>query len=273
LKTCSCQVRTCVPRYGVGTQAHKDLLPKLGNRARIGRCRREPTKDRKFDGKTRAYSWHGEREGMKHTVPAGQHLDLGNPHTKLHCRPCCTSKAGAKAPRRQGQAPRRGVELRLGCQVPGPAGPVTKPLVLKASSVPTPVLGRGWPQAAVHLEVCCDKSARVPMVSLSSWLHSLPRKRTFPRTRHRMCRLRQASLPGFSHFLRREPSQKTSLLLRVTPAGDTGQINCPPRRRAQDPDSREDAMSDKRGVRVPGTVELPGVVPAGKIAAPMWLTG
>ena len=56
-------------------------------------------------------------------------------------------------------------------------------------------------------------------------------------------------------------------MLRVAPAGDTGKINGPPRRRAQDPDSTEDRYkSTKVGVaesRVLGTLELPEVVHAG----------
>ena len=99
--------------------------------------------------KARAKPWYGERDTIRPT-PAGSDFGPDKPHATSHCAPWCTSKAGADAPRGQGQAPSEGVELQLGCQVPGPVGPVTKPPMPKASSVSTPARGRGWSQAAVY---------------------------------------------------------------------------------------------------------------------------
>ena len=69
-------------------------------------------------------------------------------HTSPHCSPSCTGMWGATPPQRYGQAPNDGVELQLGCRASSPAGPIRKRPEPKASGVPHPLRGRGWPQAA-----------------------------------------------------------------------------------------------------------------------------
>ena len=153
LKTKSC-VYNWAPRHGV-EQSHAETVTKIETASKFPSYpgpaeRKEMTA--KCGSKTRAKPWYGERDTIR-PMPAGPILDRVNPHTTSHCAPWCTGKAGADAPRRQGQAPREGVEHQLGCQVPGPVGPVTKPPMPKASSVSTPARGRGWSQAAVDPEV------------------------------------------------------------------------------------------------------------------------